>query len=240
MATLTDTGAHIGAAARPGRGALLLAGRLVAARPAIKSAALRLAVAGRGVALSAKIGAAVLSFAAVLRPVGVGPGHAARRVVIVKPLARVSLSGAKKGAGPGVSVGEVVQALPAALAGWPLPEGYIGRRLAALAVARGEVVQVEGNSLTVGGRVVLEPSGEAVFVATGGAVKAARALALEAGHIGEGVALAAGAVRDAWLSEQRAAAASFVRKNAKAAAKVGDAGKRAALLADLKYMELRA
>ena len=32
MATLTDIGAHIGAAARPGRGALLLAGRMVAAR----------------------------------------------------------------------------------------------------------------------------------------------------------------------------------------------------------------
>ena len=54
------------------------------------------------------------------------------------------------------------------------------------------------------------------------------------------VTLAAGAVRDAWLSKQRVAAANYVKKNAKAAAKISDPQRRAAALADLRFMELRA
>lgn len=239
---LADKGAAVGCAQGVRRGGLLigLAGRGAAAVGLIAAASLRLAVPMRRAAFVGLQAAASLVFAARGRAVAMGPGRFGRGVTIVKALRRVEVSPARSLAGPGQSVGEVVQALPAALLAFVLPVGYIGRKLAALAVARGEGAVVVGNALIVGGRVVIEPSGVPVFVGQGGEVKAVRALALEAGHIGEGVTLAAGQVRDAWLSEQRTAAASYVRKYAKAAAKIEDDGRRAAALADLRYVELRA
>ena len=242
MALLADKGAAVAVAGVVRRGALHFgaAGAGPSLQGAVRVGALRLAVKLRGVALSPVVRAAALAVAMRLRGVQVEPMKWARGVAIIKPLARLSIGAARRGPGPGSSVGEAVQALPAALAGWPLPSGYIGRKLAALAVARGEVAAVVGNALTVGGRVVIEPSGAGVFVATGGEARAVRALALEAAHVADGVVLAAGPVRDAWLSEQRAAGASYVRKNAKVAGKIADEAKRAAVLADLKFMELRA
>lgn len=231
---------------------------LAGCRASVARVSLRLAAAGRGPAVSVAIpawvklalalrrvgsigvpGAAQLVFAALARAAFIGVQGFARGVVIVKALRRVRIASARSISGPGESVGEVVYPLPGALAGFPLPDGFIGRKLAALAVARGEAASVQGNALLVGGRVVIEPGGAGVFVAVGGEAKALRALALEAGHIGEGVVMAAGPVRDAWLSEQRNAAAVYVRKNAKAAAKIDDAQKRAAALADLRFMELK-
>lgn len=241
MALLVDSPVKVGAEPVIGRGALRLGNVVqVEAGTLARAASLRLAVSLRGLAGIGGQKAARLAMAARAAVLGMGPGRVARGVTIVKDLRRIDVGAARALRGPGESVGEVVHALPGALAGYPLPDGYIGRKLAALAVARGEVVSVSGNDLLVGGRVVIEASGSSVFVVAGGLVKAARALALEAGHIGEGVALAAGAVRDAWLSEQRVLAANYVKKNAKAAAKIEDAQRRAAALADLRFMELRA
>lgn len=241
MALLVDSPVRVGSGPVIGRGALRLGNvAQVEAGALVRAASLRLAVSLRGLAGIGGQKAARLAMAARAAVLVMGPGRVARGVTIVKDLRRIDVGAARALRGPGESVGEVVHALPGALAGYPLPAGYIGRKLAALAVARGEVVSVSGNDLLVGGRVVIEASGLSVFVVAGGLSKAARALALEAGHMGEGVALAAGEVRDAWLSEQRVLAANYVKKNAKAAAKIEDAQRRAAALADLRFMELRA
>lgn len=241
MANLADKGAAVACAAGVGRGALWL-GRV--AGPSVglvvRAGSLWLALRLRGAAVSGRIAAAALVFAALARRVGKGPESWARGVTIVKPLARVSVSAARALNGPGQSVGEVVQVLPVALRDYPLPVGRIGRKLAALAVARGETMAVVGNTLTIGGRVLIEASGSDAFIEVSGAARVMRALSLEAGHIGEGVALAVGSVRDTWLSERRIEAAAFVKKNVKAALKTEDQARRAALLADLRYMELRA
>lgn len=241
MVMLADHAAKIGPAARVARGALRF--RSVAMGGAglvVRSAALRLALAMRGPGSLGSQSAARLAFAARAAVVAIGPGRTARGVRIVKDLRRVSISAARGLSGPGQSVGEVVQAMPAALAGYPLPVGFIGRKLAALAVARGEVAAVVGNTLTVGGRVVIDAGGDSVFVEASGAARALRVLALEAAGFGAGVVLAAGQVRDAWLSERRIESAAYVKKNAKAAMKIDNESRRAAALADLRFMELRA
>lgn len=241
MALLADSPVKVPSDTAIGRGALRLGnGVRVEAGVLARAASLRLAVTLRGMLSIGEQKAARLEMAARAAFHAMGPGRTARGVTIVKALRRVEVGAARALRGPGQSVGEVVYALPGALAWYPLPDGYIGRKLAALAVARGEVVSVSGSDLLVGGRVVVEASGSSVFVVAGGLSKAARALALEAGHMGEGVALAAGAVRDTWLSEQRGLAANYVKKNAKAAAKIEDVQRRAAALADLRFMELRA
>lgn len=240
MVMLADGAARAGVSAHIGRGALRLAsagrGPVVGG---VMAAALALSLALRRVAVGLVPSAARLVVVSPLRVSEAGPWLAARRVVVVKALRPVGIAGGRRLLRPGQSVGEVVQSLPAALAEWPLPVGYIGRKLAALALMRGEQPMIDGAAFLVGGRVLVDVSGNAVYVTDESAAKLAWALATEAAALVGGVTLAAGVTRDAWLSMRRVEAASYVRKNAKAA-RLANGDKGRALLADLRFMELRA
>lgn len=244
MATLADKGAVVGCAPLIKRGALLLgpvARRAVAAVGGIRSAALLMALRARVALASAAVGAAVLSFGFSGRLARSFAGHRRASLVIVKRLARVGSSAARKGAGPGESAGEVAGVLPAGWMAFPLPGEFIGKKVAALALARGEPWALAGQQLTIGGRVLIDTAGVPVFVATASAAqKVVDAAMLEAVQINGGLSMPSGSARDAWLSARRTEAAAYLKKNAKSFNNVQGAAKRAALVADLRFMELRA
>lgn len=142
MALLVDSPVKVGAGPVIGRGALRLGNvAQVEAGTLARAASLRLAVALRGLVGIGGQKAARLAMAARAAVLVMGPGRVARGVTIVKDLRRIDVGAARALRGPGESVGEVVHALPGALAGYPLPVGYIGRKLAALAVARGHDIR---------------------------------------------------------------------------------------------------
>ena len=137
--------------------------------------------------------------------------------------------------------------LPASWAAYPLPAGqFIGQRLAALVVARGEAWGFDGvaNRITFAGKVLVNGQGEEVVVpypaeatqaewADSFITKIVAELAAPAGF----AAVLSGAERAHWLSVERIAAAKAAGALLRAARRVGlDPGRVEALNADAVFL----
>jgi hypothetical protein len=150
------------------------------------------------------------------------------------------ISSLRAGRGPGPAAGEFSVPLPAVWLEMEFPAAFIGRDLAALALLRGESWALSGQVLSVGGRVLVGEVGDEVLFAGAEDVEGwiADRYAELARYLGA-LGLPQGARRDAVLSKYRRLAAVAVRSGAKYARGVGDDARRAALLADLRWLERR-
>ena len=160
-----------------------------------------------------------------------------RRVVISPGGRRVSVLPWKVASGPGVSAGELAYALPDAWAAWPLPSGYIGEALLLAALARGEPWGLVSGGVQVGGRVLIDQYGAELLLNESDVNKWLKRQLLTVEKMLGAVWMAAGDARNEALSDMRAASWADVRKRAKSLSGVADTTKRAALSADLDFLQ---
>lgn len=242
MATLAESAKGPTAAALIKRAALLLGyhAKGPAAASVIRSASFMLAVRARVTAAAATLRAAALSLGLAARRMQPAGGQHLASLVIVCRLGRMTAGPKRKGEGPGHSAGEFAGQLPAAWLAYPLPVDFIGKKVAALALARGEPWALAGQKITIGGRVLIDAAGSDVFAASlAAAKKIIDAATLEAVQLAGGLSLPAGEGRDAWLSAKRAESASYLKRYGRAFVPVVVEARRVALVADLRFMELR-
>ena len=172
------------------------------------------------------------------------PGPVACRVgrsyTITTPARRAGISRLLAIAGPGRSAGETIQPLPDVWLNQAWPADYIGQQLAALAVLRGESWAADEAGLTVGGRVVITEAGANMLF--DGDDAAAAWLDVQVGALAGALGLiwlAPGALRERLISAHRARIASGVMRRARLAYRIADGPRRAALVADLDWMQRR-
>lgn len=215
-------------------------GRGPSASSGVRVVALLLALRGRSVSASSVVRSASVQIAPIGRHVATGQSRAVARLAISARLSRLSVSPGRRVNGPGSSAGESVGVLPAVWLAFALPVSFIGKKAAALALARGEAWEVVGNALQIGGRVLIDAYGVPVFVSSqDSAAKLMKTTLSEAAALVGGISLPVGPGRDSWLSDQRISAAAYVKRYRKAHYNVGDEATRAAMVADLRFMELR-
>lgn len=227
-----------------GRGAGLRLGgraRVQAVAPGIGLAVVFRAVPkARGGAVGSGVGAAAWRSAvpaAVLSGIAAARGGACLHLITPMPAAALALAPWMSVGGPGESAGESVYALPAQWAGQVLPAAYLGESLAVLALVRGESWAFVEGALRVAGRVVLDQYGLPLVIDET-RVERWRVSRLDDAEKMLGMIwMAAGSVRDALLSERRQAVEALVRKRAKSIAGVADAAARAALVADMDFLQ---
>jgi len=234
-------------------------GRAVPGRPAIGRGRLGFQVRGKTAGVSAGIASfPALRLRAAARRVGVGSAIAATvwssgfcaaalpglpavaeggQLLIAVYVRPVIVSAGVAAGGMGQSAGELVYQLPEIWAGQVLPAGYVGDSLAALALVRGDGWALVDGALQVAGRAVLDQYGLPVMFDTAGAEKWIAARLLEADKALGMVWMRPGAGRDALLSQRRAAVEATVRKRAKSLSGIEDDAKRAALVADLDFLQ---
>lgn len=160
-----------------------------------------------------------------------------RRVVISPGGRGASVSPWRVASGPGVSAGELAYMLPDAWAAWPLPGGYIGEALLLAALARGEPWGLVSGGVQVGGRVLIDQYGAVLPLNEADVGKWLKRQLLVIEKMLGAVWMAAGDARNEALSDMRAASWADVRKRAKSLPGVADEAKRAALSADLDFLQ---
>lgn len=242
MAQLTD-GARVGLAATPGRGWLAFGavGVPVMVAGVVVPVSFRLSVrAGLPAGVGGVRSGSLRIVPGVLATRAAWGGRHGRGLAINRRPLGPKISGIGEGRGPGSAAGEFLMPLPAVWLAQGYPAGYIGRDLAALALLRGESWALSGSVLSVGGRVVIAAEGVDILFVDAADVEGwiADRYAELARYLGA-LGLPAGSRRDAVLSNYRRLAGMAVRSGAKYARGVGDAGRRAALLADLAWIERR-
>lgn len=197
------------------------------------------AVKMRGTAANADVFPVEWRSGAALAMTGIAGGVPVAESLLIVPCVRgAAVSAWKKTSSPGKSAGESAYVLPAEWAAWPLPAGYIGEAAALLALARGEAWAVSEAGLLIGGRVLVDQYGVTAEMDAEYAGRwVGRQLSTVEKMLGV-IWMASGPAKVAAMSDMRAATWGDVRKRAKSLGGVVDGQVRAALIADLDFLQV--